>query len=62
MYILFCSETAVIVDEGSLARKKNKKKRNITWAPDDQIVKIRYFELLEGERKGIIMFMILRIL
>lgn len=42
----------VVIDEGSLARKKNKKKRNITWAPDDQLVQVSYFELLEGERKG----------
>ena len=42
----------VVIDEGSLARKKNKKKRNITWAADDKLVQVSYFELLEGERKG----------
>lgn len=41
----------MVVDEGSLARKKNKKKRNITWAPDDQLVQVSYFEVLESERK-----------
>ena len=40
-----------MIDEGSLARKKNKKKRNITWAADDQLVQISYFEGLESERK-----------
>jgi len=46
-------DTTVIVDEGSLARKKNKKKRNITWATDDKLVQVSYFELLPGERKGV---------
>lgn len=46
------SENDIVIDEGSLARKKNKKKRNITWAADDQLVQVSYFELLEGERKG----------
>ena len=45
-------DTSVIVDEGSLARKKNKKKRNITWASDEKLVQVSYFELLPGERKG----------
>ena len=41
----------VLIDEGSLARRKNRKKRNITWAPDDDLVEVSYFELSEGERK-----------
>ncbi|XP_065647297.1 serine/threonine-protein phosphatase 1 regulatory subunit 10 isoform X3 [Hydra vulgaris] len=41
-----------VPDENSIARKKNKKKRNITWAVDEDLVKICYFELQEGERKS----------
>jgi len=40
-----------IVDEGSLARKKNKKKRNITWATDDKLVQIEYYVVPDCERK-----------
>jgi len=47
------ADNTVLVDEGSLARKKNKKKRSITWAADDKLVQIEYFELLPGERKAV---------
>ena len=42
------TDTGVVIDEGSLARKRHKPKRNITWASDDKLVQVSYFEVQPG--------------
>ena len=41
-------ENTKVVDENSLARKKHKPKRNITWASAEKLVQVSYYELQPG--------------